>query len=125
MTAAVLNYLAVIAAVAVAAYIIGKWRGELRSRLLESEVRRLKGEFRIRQLWGDQRRYELATLLRIYFVNKYPSGGRRELLEKELARQAKLCGLTMTGSAAAGFAPTRDLTDGEYRELAELTRFVL
>ena len=101
----------------VAVIVFAAWRVNA----LVSEVQRLKRELRIRQIWAEARRWELAKLLQIWKTR--PDLAAPETLQdfgEELERQARGCGLTFDGRALEGFEEPRALWPSEYAELAGL-----
>ena len=96
-------------------------------------IRKLEKELRLRQLYLEARRWELATLLRLWTrwkVVECPPGNhspgdtthRKAFVSigVELGRQAAACGLTPGGGAVVGCDEPRALWPAEFAELAEL-----
>ena len=101
---------------------------ELRRRL---ELRRRSS--RILELWAHERRHDLAVAIRIFSQVKFERDRRGatewvttqfQLLEGELRKQARYCGLTYGPASKAidGFRETRELTTSELIELGGLSR---
>ncbi len=103
-------------------WLLGEVRLERHRRLASREVSRLHDALRLRQLWAEARRFEFATLLRIWATR--PMLDAPETLEdfgEELLRQSRKIGLNFDGTAASGFPRPRSLTPAEYAELASLS----
>lgn len=98
--------------------LVGQFRLERHRRLTSRQIARLHEALRLRQLWMEARRHEVATLLEMWGD---PHSEKEEEFEAELARQARRIGLDTDGRALGGFPPPRELAPAEYAELASLS----
>lgn len=88
------------------------------------QITRLHDALRLRQLWAQARRYEVAALLLI--SNKRHAGKLLDSflllkLSGELERQARGIGLETNGRARPGFPRPEPLAPAEFSELAALS----
>jgi len=103
--------LVIIAILAVVIVGLGQWLNKL-----QVDVRRLRNELRLRQLYAEARRHDLAVLLQIFDGTVFTN----DELERELESQARAAGLTTEGLALGGFSHPRPLLPVEWAELATL-----
>ncbi len=117
-----MSTLTIAIASAVAGAIVGGWIASLLARwTIGVEVRRLQKELRLRQLYAEGRRHELALLLRIWSDHTLPPGPALEKIGEELESQARGAGLNDGGHALEGYGEARPLWPAEWAELARLT----
>ena len=102
--------------------LVGELRLKYYRRVTSRQIVRLHDALRLRQLYAEARRFEFATLLRIWATR--PMLTAPETLEdfgEELLRQSRTIGLNFDGTAAPGFPHPRSLAPAEYAELASLS----
>ena len=103
---------------AIVGLVIGLAAGRLEQRwIASSQIARLHDAIRLRQLWAQARRHEVATLLEI----SRRRGGTSIELVRELERQARELGLDTDGRALPGFPQPVALPPAEFAELATLS----